>query len=121
MLDLSDIDTAIAEPETGSSTRTLCLLPTHAERDPPGGVSPPPVSDPLWSAATSLRMVAVGHVGNTKAAFAGGANIGWDEPGAAGSAELARLASPSDHAVAENLIVAPSVAGCSLVTQAHGG
>ncbi len=52
-----------------------------------------PAADRFWRASTDLGMVAVLHIGNTPAHFAGGwADAGWDEPDGAGMAGLLRFA-----------------------------
>jgi predicted TIM-barrel fold metal-dependent hydrolase len=107
LLDLSDIDMAVAELERARALGHRAFFLYTDNGGPPGGVSPGhPAFDPLWAAATSLGMLAVIHIGNTKANFAGWANVGWDEPGSAGIAGLVRLANTQRLHLAQNLIVA---------------
>jgi hypothetical protein len=51
-------------------------------------------------------MVAVIHVGNTSSDFSGWADIGWDLPGGAGVAGLARIANTQRVHAAQNLLSA---------------
>jgi predicted TIM-barrel fold metal-dependent hydrolase len=105
VLDLADLQGAANELERarGRGHRAFFLYTLNGR--PPGGVPPGhPDWDPLWSAATSLGMIAVVHVGNTAADFGGWADIGWDRPGGAGVAGLSRLANTRRIHIAENLL-----------------
>jgi predicted TIM-barrel fold metal-dependent hydrolase len=107
IIDFTDLDAAVAELERarGLGARAFFL---YTERGrPSGGLSPAhPSWDRVWSAATSLGMVAVIHVGNTASDFDGWADIGWDLPGGAGVSGLARLANTQRVHAAQNLLSA---------------
>jgi predicted TIM-barrel fold metal-dependent hydrolase len=107
VVDLTDLDAAAAELERcrGLGARAFFLY-TEGGR-PPGGRSPGhPAWDKVWSAASSLGMVALIHVGNTASDFQGWADIGWDLPGGAGVAGLIRLANSQRVHGAQNLLAA---------------
>jgi predicted TIM-barrel fold metal-dependent hydrolase len=107
VIDFTDLDVAVAQMEhaRGHGARAFFLY-TIAGR-PPGGRSPAhPDWDRVWSAATSLGMVAVIHVGNTGADFDGWADIGWELDGSGGVAGLARLANTQRVHGAQNLLSA---------------
>jgi len=107
MLDFSEVGAAVAELERARrlGARGFFLMTDHGR--PAGGVSPGhPRWDPLWSAATSLGMMPVIHVGNTLRDFTGWADIGWNEPGGVGAAGLVRLANMKVDHVAMDLLCA---------------
>jgi predicted TIM-barrel fold metal-dependent hydrolase len=60
--------------------------------------------DVVYEAAVRLGMIAVIHVGNTAADFAGWADIGWDQPNSSGVAGLVRLANSQRHLVAQQIL-----------------
>jgi len=93
IVDLVDLDVAVAEMTRMRERGSRAFFLYSVLGQPPGGISPGhPAWDRVWSAAVDLGMVAVVHVGNTAADFAGWADIGWDEPGGAGLGGLLRLA-----------------------------
>jgi len=105
VVDFSDLHGAAGELERarGLGHRAFFLYTVNGR--PPGAVSPGhPDWDVVWSAAVSLGMVAVIHVGNTAADFTGWAEIGWDQPGGAGVEGLVRLANTQRIHVAQNLL-----------------
>jgi predicted TIM-barrel fold metal-dependent hydrolase len=105
VIDFSDLDTAVVELErTRALGARAFFLATRSGR-PAGGTAPGhPAFDRIWSAATSLGMVAVIHVGNTSADFTGWADIGWEEPASAGIGGLIRLANTQRVHAAQNLV-----------------
>ena len=57
-----------------------------------------PAADRFWRASTDLGMVAVLHIGNTPAHFAGGwADAGWDEPERRGHERVPALREQPAH------------------------
>jgi predicted TIM-barrel fold metal-dependent hydrolase len=107
VIDFADLDAAVAELERarGLGARAFFLYTDNGR--PPGGRSPGhPSWDRVWAAATSLGMVAVIHVGNTAADFAGWADIGWREDHSGGIAGLVRLANTQRVHAAQNLLAA---------------
>jgi predicted TIM-barrel fold metal-dependent hydrolase len=106
-VDAADVDAAVAELEHARRRGARAFFLYTVDGGPPGGRSPAhPAFDPLWTAATRLGMVAVIHVGNTAADFAGWADIGWQLPGGAGVGGLVRLANTQRVHAAQNLLSA---------------
>ena len=105
VLDLADLPSAARELERARARGHRAFFLYTLTGRPPGDVPPGhPDWDVVWSAATALGMVAVIHVGNTAADFAGWADIGWDRPGGAGVGGLCRVANTQRLHVAENLV-----------------
>lgn len=105
IVDLADPQVAVAELERARArgSRAFFLYTEHGR--PPGGRSPGhPMYDVVYEAAVRLGMIAVIHVGNTAADFAGWADIGWDQPNSSGVAGLVRLANSQRHLVAQQLL-----------------
>ena len=106
VVDLSDLRGAAAELERARSRGHRAFFLYTVDGRPPAATPPGhPDWDVVWSAATSLGMVASIHVGNTAADFSGWADIGWDQPGAGGVAALTRLANTQRVHTAQNLLV----------------
>jgi predicted TIM-barrel fold metal-dependent hydrolase len=106
VLDLSDPTGAAAELQRARARGHRAFFLYTLDGRPPGAVPPGhPDWDCVWSAATSLGMVAVIHIGNTAASFAGWGDIGWDSPAGAGVAGLCRLANTQRIHVAQNILV----------------
>ena len=107
MIDFSELDAAVAE--LGRCRRLgarAFFLYTDYGR-PPGRVSPGhPDWDRLWSAATSLGMMPVIHIGNTFRDYAGWGDIGWQLPESSGIPGLVRLANTKVDRTAEDLLSA---------------
>jgi predicted TIM-barrel fold metal-dependent hydrolase len=107
VVDFTDLDAAVTELERARSRGARAFFLYTVAGRPPGGMSPAhPQWDKVWSAATSLGMAAVIHVGNTASDFDGWANIGWDEEGGAGVSGLTRLANTQRTHAAQNLLSA---------------
>jgi predicted TIM-barrel fold metal-dependent hydrolase len=105
VVDFTDLDVAVTELERARARGARAFFLYTIAGRPPGGVSPGhPSWDRVWSAAVRLGMVAVIHVGNTGSDFQGWADIGWNEPGGAGAAGLARLANTQRAHAAQNLL-----------------
>lgn len=105
MLDLTDLDAAVAELERSRRLGARAFFLTTDHGRPVGGVSPGhPSWDRLWSAATALGMMPVIHVGNTLRDFTGWADIGWNLPDGAGATALVRLANMKIDHVAMDLL-----------------
>ena len=105
IVDLTDPEVAVAELERARArgSRAFFLYAEHGR--PPGGRSPGhPMYDVVYEAAVRLGMIAVIHVGNTGADFAGWADIGWDQPNSSGVAGLVRLANSQRHLVAQQIL-----------------
>jgi predicted TIM-barrel fold metal-dependent hydrolase len=83
LVDWRDLDAAVEEL---ARMRAAGSRAFWIRAEPQDGISPAhPDWDRVWSAATDLGMVAILHVGNTPAAFAGGwGNAGWNQPGGTG-------------------------------------
>ena len=107
VIDFDDLDAAVIELERSRSLGARAFFLYTVNGRPAGGISPGhPSWDRVWTAATRLGMVAVIHVGNTAADFAGWADIGWDIDGGAGVAGLVRLANTQRIHAAQNLLSA---------------
>ena len=107
VIDFTDLDDAVAELERARALGARAFFLYTVNGRPSGGVSPGhPDWDRVWTAACRLGMVAVIHVGNTAADFAGWADIGWDLEGGAGVAGLVRLANTQRIHAAQNLLSA---------------
>ncbi|NQZ95852.1 MAG: amidohydrolase family protein [Myxococcales bacterium] len=107
MIDFTDLDAAVTELEEARSlgARGFFLVTDYGR--PPGAVSPGhPDWDRVWSAATSLGMMAVIHVGNTFRDYGGWGDIGWQLPESAGIPGLVRLANTKVDQTAANLLSA---------------
>jgi predicted TIM-barrel fold metal-dependent hydrolase len=105
IVDFTDLDAAVVELERARARGARAFFLYTVAGRPPGGQSPAhPAWDDVWSAAVSLGMVAVIHVGNTASDFQGWANIGWDEPRGAGVGGLVRLANTQRTHAAQNLL-----------------
>jgi predicted TIM-barrel fold metal-dependent hydrolase len=107
MIDFTDLDAAVAELERarGLGARAFFLVTDYGR--PPGGVSlGHPSWDRVWSAATSLGMLPVIHVGNTFRDYRGWANIGWQHPDSSGIQGMVRLANTMIDHTAQNLLSA---------------
>jgi predicted TIM-barrel fold metal-dependent hydrolase len=105
VLDLADPLAAAKELERARARGHRAFFLYTLDGRPPGGVPPGhPDWDVVWSAATALGMVAVIHIGNTAADFAGWADIGWDRAGGAGVAGLVRLANTRRVHIAQDLL-----------------
>jgi predicted TIM-barrel fold metal-dependent hydrolase len=103
LVDWNDLDAAIAEM---TRMRAAGSRAFWVRAQPYDGVSPAhPDWDRVWSAATDLGMVAILHVGNTPAAFAGGwGNAGWNQPGGTGIAGFFRYGNSMRHQAAEMML-----------------
>jgi len=105
VIDFTVLDAAVEELERARARGARAFFLITAKGRPPSNVSPGhPVWDRVWDAATSLGMVAVVHIGNTAPDFSGWADIGWNRPGGAGVAGLARLANTQRAHAAQNII-----------------
>jgi predicted TIM-barrel fold metal-dependent hydrolase len=105
VVDFTDLDAAVGELEHARSLGARSFFLYSVKGRPPGGISPGhPAWDRVWSAVTSLGMIAVIHIGNTSSDFAGWADVGWDLPGGAGVEGLVRLANTQRAQVAQNLL-----------------
>jgi predicted TIM-barrel fold metal-dependent hydrolase len=105
LADLGDPALAVRQLEHARAhgARAFFLSTEHGR--PPGGRSPGhPDLDPVWDAAVRLGMLAVIHVGNTEADFAGWAEIGWRDERSAGVGGLVRLANTQRVHAAQNLL-----------------
>ncbi|MBL7496677.1 amidohydrolase family protein [Frankia sp. CNm7] len=105
MVDFSDLDRAVREL-TWMRARGSRAFWIRAE--PAGGVSPAhPDWDKIWSAATSLGMVAILHVGNAPANFDGGwGNAGWLDPTSTGVGGFFSFANSMRHHTPEKMLAA---------------
>ena len=105
LVDWNDLDVAVAELTRMRSAGSRAFW---LRAQPYGGVSPAhPDWDRVWAAATDLGMVAILHVGNTPAAFAGGwGNAGWNQPGGTGVGGFFRFANSMRHQAAEMMLAA---------------
>ena len=105
MTDFRDLNAAVFELERarGLGARGFFLYTDQGR--PPGGCSlGHPSWDRVWSAATSLGMIPVIHVGNTSRDYRGWADIGWQLPESSGIQGLVRLANTKvDQAAGEIL------------------
>jgi predicted TIM-barrel fold metal-dependent hydrolase len=103
LADWSDVDAGVAEL---TRMRAAGSRAFWVRAEPFGGVSPAhPDWDRVWSAATDLGMVAILHVGNTPAAFAGGwGNAGWNQEGGTGLGGFFRYANSMRHQAAEMML-----------------
>jgi predicted TIM-barrel fold metal-dependent hydrolase len=107
VVDYTDLDVAVDELNRARARGARAFFLSTDNGRPSGGVSPGhPSWDRVWSAATSLGMLAVIHVGNTASDFTGWADIGWNRPGGAGIAGLTRLANTQRTHAAQNLLSA---------------
>jgi predicted TIM-barrel fold metal-dependent hydrolase len=112
IVDLVDLDVAVAEMTRMRERGSRAFFLYSVLGQPPGGLSPGhPAWDRVWSAAVDLGMVAVVHVGNTAADFAGWADIGWDQPGGTGLGGLLRLANTQRIHVCEMFLHALVLGG----------
>jgi predicted TIM-barrel fold metal-dependent hydrolase len=105
ILDFDDLDWSIGEMERmrGRGSRAYFVWAAPFEGRSPAH----PDADRFWRASTDLGMVAVLHIGNTPAHFAGGwADAGWDEPGGAGMAGLLRFANSQRTEAAQTFLAA---------------
>ena len=105
LIDWTDLEGAIAEltrMRAAGSRAFWIRAQAH------GGVSPAHRDwDRVWSAATDLGMVAILHVGNTPAAFAGGwGNASWMHEGGTGLGGFFRFANSMRHQAAEMMLAA---------------
>ena len=100
IVEWDDLDAAVAELERMRARGSRAFWMKAA---PLGGIAlGSPAIDRLWSAATSLGMVAIIHVGNTPVNFDGGwANMGWELDGSAQFAGFFRYANALRHQPAE--------------------
>lgn len=102
LVNWQDLDDAIAELERMRARGSRAFW---IRAEPYGGMSPAhPEWDRVWSAATSLGMLAILHVGNTPASFDGWANTGWNQPGGTGLGGFFRFANSMRHQPAEMLL-----------------
>ncbi|MHB8464730.1 MAG: amidohydrolase family protein [Acidimicrobiales bacterium] len=100
IVDWEDLDRAVTELERMRARGSRAFWMKAA---PLGGVGlGSPALDRLWSAATSLGMAAVIHVGNTPVNFGGGwANMGWELDGSPNFGGFVRYANALRHQPAE--------------------
>ena len=106
VVDFTDLPAAAAELERARDRGHRAFFLYTVNGRPPAAMPPGhPDWDVVWSAATSLGMIASIHVGNTIADFTGWADIGWDRPGGGGVTALTRLANTQRIHVAQNLLV----------------
>jgi predicted TIM-barrel fold metal-dependent hydrolase len=102
IVDFADIDGAVAEMTRMRALGSRGFFLYTQDGKPGGGISPGhPALDPIWAAAVDLGMLAVLHVGNTAASFAGWADIGWDDPRGAGRGGLLRFANVQRSRICE--------------------
>jgi predicted TIM-barrel fold metal-dependent hydrolase len=107
VIDFTDLDAAVTELERARALGARAFFLYTVNGRPAGGRSPGhPAWDRVWTAATRLGMVAVIHVGNTAADFAGWADIGWGLDASAGIGGLVRLANTQRIHAAQNLLSA---------------
>jgi predicted TIM-barrel fold metal-dependent hydrolase len=102
LVDWSDLDLAVAElarmRERGS--RAFWVRAEAHNRMSPAH----PAWDKIWSAATDLGMIAVLHVGNAPAPYAGWGNAGWESPTGTGLGGFFRFANAMRHQAAEMML-----------------
>jgi predicted TIM-barrel fold metal-dependent hydrolase len=103
LIDFADLDVAISEM---TRMRGLGSRAFWIRAEPFGGMSPAhPDWDRVWAAANDLGMVAILHVGNTPAPFAGGwGNAGWNQPEGTGLGGFFRFANSLRHHAAEMML-----------------
>lgn len=107
IVDFEDLEVAVAELEHARARGARAFFLYTRSGRPPGNRSiGHPAWDRVWAAATRLGMVAVLHVGNTGADFAGWADIGWNDPAGAGVGGLVRLANSQRAHAAQNMLSA---------------
>ncbi|MEX1009210.1 MAG: amidohydrolase family protein [Acidimicrobiia bacterium] len=105
ILDFNDLDWSITELER---MRALGSRAYFVWAAPFEGRSPAhPAVDRFWRTSTDLGMVALLHIGNTPANFAGGwADAGWDEPSGAGAGGFLRFANSQRTQSAQTFLAA---------------
>ncbi|ADP82183.1 amidohydrolase family protein [Pseudofrankia inefficax] len=105
LVDFRDLDGAVRELRRMRARGSRAFW---IRADAPGGVSPAhPDWDKVWSAATSLGMVAILHVGNAPANFDGGwGNAGWLDPTSTGAGGFFAFANSVRHHAAEKMLAA---------------
>lgn len=107
LVDFEDLDVAVAELEFARQRGARAFFLYTRDGRPPGNRSfGHPAWDAVWTAATRLGLVAILHVGNTSADFAGWADIGWQEKNGAGIGGLVRLANSQRAHAAQNALSA---------------